>query len=54
MTKQMFNLLWNAVFGNGKKGLVESVAIMKVQLGFLLLMNIGIIGLLIKIIFFSK
>lgn len=46
--------LKNVMFGaNGKKGMKDRIVIVEMTVKGILIMNIGIIGLLIKIIFFK-
>ena len=51
--KEMLGRLWNAVFGNSHKGLRQNVAALKIKVNFVIFMNVSIIGLLIKLIFFG-
>lgn len=43
----------NAIFGNGKRGLLTEVVLIKWQIGIIILMNAAIIGMLVKLIFFK-
>ncbi len=51
--KEMLNRVWDAIFGNGHKGVKANIIALKLQVKFIMAMNVGIIGLLIKIIFFQ-
>lgn len=42
------------MYGNGNVGLKTKISNLQYQLAILMLMNVGIYGLLIKLIFFNK
>ena len=51
--KDLIQKTANAIWGNGKNGLVTDVAVNKWKMNVIIMMNTAIIGLLIKLIFFA-